>query len=120
MQYIYDSVSAVATQQVVEAQPSSQTEDIKDELGVIFEAHGKTIKDEANKVDKIKLLELSAEEVIKMGFFTILTSQKPIAAIPKLDLKIVNFLNELIFAAQRASKSINSVNTDIKFNNLLY
>ena len=66
-QYTHDSVSAVATQQAVEAWPSSQTEDIEDELGAFFEAHGETTKDEADEVDKIKLLELSAEEVIRIG-----------------------------------------------------
>ena len=62
---------AVATQQAVvltegikEAWPSSQIEDIEDELGAVFEAYGKTAKDKADKVDETKLPELLAEEVI--------------------------------------------------------
>jgi hypothetical protein len=41
--------------------------DIKDELGAVFKAHGETAEDKADKVDKTKLPELSAEEVIKIG-----------------------------------------------------
>ena len=52
---------------------SSQTKDIKDELGAVFKACGKTAKDKADKVDKTKLPELLAEEVIRMGLFTIPT-----------------------------------------------
>ena len=46
------------------------------------------------------------------------TLQKPIVAIPKLDLKVINLLDKLIFTTQRASKSISSVNVDVKSNNL--
>ena len=46
---------------------SSQIEDIKDELGAVFKARGETAKDEADKVDKTKLPELSAKEVIRIG-----------------------------------------------------
>jgi len=60
-------VLTVATQQAVEAWPSSQLEDIKDELEASFKACGKTTKNKTNKVDKTELLELSAEEVIKIG-----------------------------------------------------
>jgi len=42
-------------------------EDIKDEVGAIFKAHGKAAKDKVDKVDKTKLLELLAEEVIRIG-----------------------------------------------------
>jgi len=37
-QYTHDSLLVIATQQAVEVWPSSQTEDIKDELGAVFEA----------------------------------------------------------------------------------
>jgi len=40
---------------------------IKDKLGVVFEAYSKTAKDKADKVDKTKLLELLAKEVIRIG-----------------------------------------------------
>ena len=40
------------------------------------------------------------------------------AAIPELDLKVINFLNKLIFAAQYTSKPISGTNMDIKFDNL--
>ena len=42
-------------------------EDIEDELGAVFKAHGKTAEDEADKVDKTELPELSAEEVVRMS-----------------------------------------------------
>ena len=41
-----------------------------------------------------------------MGLPTVPTIQEPIAAVPKLDLKVINLLDNLIFAAQRASKPI--------------
>ena len=39
------------------------------------------------------------------------------AAIPKLDFKVINLLIKLIFAAQRTSKLISGVTADVKFNN---
>jgi hypothetical protein len=51
-------------------------EDIKDEVGAIFEAYGKTTKDKADKVDKVdeaELLELLAKEVARMGLPTVPT-----------------------------------------------
>ena len=105
-------------QQAMEAWLSSQTEDIKDELKASFKARGETAKDKANKVNKTKLLKLSAEEVIKMGLPAIPTLQKPMAAIPKLDFKVINLLNKLIFTTQHTSKPISGINIDIKSNNL--
>ena len=52
---------------IKEARLSSQIEDIEDELKAIFKAHGKTAEDEADKVNKTELPELSAKEVIRMG-----------------------------------------------------
>ena len=52
-----------------------------------------------------------------MGLPTIPSLQEPMAAVPKLDLKVINFLIELIFAAQYTSESIGRVTADIKFNN---
>jgi len=46
------------------------------------------------------------------------TLWEPIAAIPKLDLKVINLLIKLIFAAWRTSKPISSINADVKSNNL--
>jgi len=40
------------------------------------------------------------------------------AAVPKQDLKVINFLNELIFAARHASKPISGFNAGTKSNNL--
>ena len=51
---------------IKEAWLSSQIKDIEDESGAIFKAHGKTAEDEADEVNKTELLELSAEEVIRM------------------------------------------------------
>ena len=74
-------MAPVAVQQVVtlsedieEARPGSQMEDFKeDKFGTIFKAHGETTEDKADKVDETKLLELSAEEVAKMGLFAVFT-----------------------------------------------
>ena len=101
MQYIYNSLSQGATQQVVQL-----IEDIKDKLGAVFKAYSKTTKNKVDKVDKTKLPELLVKEVIK------------IAAVPKLDLEVINLLDKLIFAAQHISKPIGSINADIKSNNL--
>ena len=56
---------------IKEAWLSSQIEDIKDELGAVFKARGETANNKADKVDKTKLLELLAEEVIRMGLPTV-------------------------------------------------
>jgi len=77
-------------------------EDIEDKVGAIFKARGETAEDKADKVDKVdkaKLPELLAEEVTRMGLPTIPTTWEPMAAVPKLDLKVVNLPKELIFAA---------------------
>ena len=85
-QYTHDSLAAVvvqpiealaapvAVQQVVlsediaEAQLSSQMEDIKEEeLGTVFKARGETTEDKADKVGKAEFLELLAKEVARMG-----------------------------------------------------
>ena len=50
-------------------------------------------------MDEAKLLELSAKEVARMGLPTVPTIWEPIAAVPKLDLKVINLLDKLIFAA---------------------
>jgi len=57
-------------------------------------------------VDKAKLPELLAKEVARIGLPTVPTTWEPMAAVPKLDLKVVNLPKELIFAARRASKPI--------------
>ena len=101
----------------MEAWLSSQIENIKDELRAVFKPYSKAAKDKVDKVDKTKLLEILAKEVIRIGFPAVPTLQKPIAAIPKLDLKVINLLDKLIFAAWRTSKPISGVNADIKSNN---
>ena len=40
------------------------------------------------------------------------------AAVPKLDLKVINLPKELIFATRRTSKPISDFNADIKSINL--
>ena len=90
---------------------------MKDKVRAIFKAYSKTAEDKVDKVNKIKLLELSAEEIIKIGFFTVPTIQERMAAVPKLDFKVINLLNNLIFATQHTSKSINSFNISNKSNN---
>ena len=85
-------------QQAVEAWPSSQIEDIEDKLKAFFKARGETTKDKANEVNETKLPKLSAKEVIRMGLPTIPTLWEPIAAVSKLNFKVINFLNQLIFA----------------------
>ena len=109
--------AVVLIKDIKEAQLSSQIEDIKDELRAVFKAYSKTAKDKVNKVDKTELPELLVKEVIKMGLSAVPTLQEPIAAIFKLDFKIINLLNKLIFATQRAGEFINSFNINNKFNN---
>ena len=46
----------------------------EDEFRAVFEICSKTTKNKADKVDKTKLLKLSVEKVIRIGFFTIPTS----------------------------------------------
>ena len=58
---------------IKEAWLSSQREDIKDELGAVFEARGETAKDKADKVDETELLELLAKEVTRIGLPTVPT-----------------------------------------------
>ena len=70
----------------------------KDKLGAIFKARGKTVKDKADKVNKIKLLKLLVKEVIKMGLSIVPILWEPITAIFKLGLKVINLLDKLIFA----------------------
>ena len=55
------------TEGIKEAWPSSQIKDFKDELGAVFKAYSKTVEDKADKVDKTKLPELLAKEVIRIG-----------------------------------------------------
>ena len=114
-------MAPVAMQQAVlskdiKAWPSSQMEDIKDKLGAVFKAHGKTTKDKADKVDKTKLPELLAKEVARMDLPTVPTIWEPMPAVPKLDLEVINLLEELIFAARHASKPIGGYSTGIKSN----
>jgi len=48
--------------------------DIKeDELGAVFKARGETAKDKVDKVDKTKLPELLAKEVIRIGLSAVPT-----------------------------------------------
>ena len=103
----------VPTEDIKEAQPSSQIENIEDELRAIFKAHSEATKDKADEVNKTKLPELSAEVIIRIGLPTVSILQEPITTIPELDLEVINLLNKLIFAAQRAGEPISSINIDI-------
>jgi len=108
----------VLTEDIKEAGLSSQMEDIEDELGAVFKARGEAAEGEVDKVDKTKLLELLAEAIIRIGLPPVSTLWEPIAAIPKLDLEVVNLLDELIFATWRAGKPIGGFNVGVKSNNL--
>jgi len=88
-------------------------EDIEDKLGAVFEARGEAAEDKADKVDKTKLPELSAKAIIKIGLPAVPTLWEPITAVPKLDLKVINLPNKLIFATRRAGKPISGVNADV-------
>jgi len=48
-------------------------ENIKDEIQAVYKPYSKTAKDKIDKVDKTKLLELLAEEVIRIGLSTVPT-----------------------------------------------
>ena len=91
---------------------------MKDKVRAIFKAYSKTAEDKVDKVNKIKLLELSAEEIIKIGFFTIPILWSSIAAVFKLDFKVINLLNNLIFTTQYTGKPISGFNIGVIFNNL--
>ena len=85
-------------------------EDIKDEVKTVFKARGETAEDKADKVlevDKTELPKLSAEEVARMGLPAVPTIWEPMAAVFKLDFKVVNLLNELIFVIWYTGKPIN-------------
>ena len=69
-------------------------------------------------MNKIKLLKLSAKEVARMGLPTIFTIWEPMDAVPKLDFKVINLLDNLIFAAWRISKPIGGFNAGDKSNSL--
>jgi len=71
-----------------------------------------------DEVDETKLLELLAKEVARIGLPTVPTIWEPIAAVPKLDLKVVNLPKELIFAARRAGEPISGFNAGVKSINL--
>ena len=49
-------------------------EDIKDKVRAIFKAHSKAAEDKVDKVNKAKLPELSAEEIVRMGLPTVPTT----------------------------------------------
>jgi phage host-nuclease inhibitor protein Gam len=67
-------VAPVATQQAVTQQVVVLIKDIReDELEAVFKAYSETAKDKADKVDKTKLLELLAGEVIRIGLPTVPT-----------------------------------------------
>ena len=70
---LVQQVAALSRDIQEEAQPSTQVEDIKDEVGAIFKARGKTAEDKADKVDKTELLELLAKEVIRLDLPTVPT-----------------------------------------------
>ena len=59
--------AVVPIEGIKEAWPSNQIEDIKDESEAIFKARGKTTEDKADEVNKTKLLELLAEEIIRIN-----------------------------------------------------
>ena len=53
-----------------------------------------------------------------MGLPTVPTIWEPMAAVPKLDLKVVNLPKELIFAAWRAGKPIGGFGAGVESINL--
>jgi hypothetical protein len=53
-----------------------------------------------------------------MGLPAVPTLWEPIAAVPKLDIKVINLPDKLIFAAWRAGEPIGGINADVKSNNL--
>ena len=63
----------VLTEDIKEARPSSQMEDIEDELGAVFKARGEAAEDKVDEVDKTKLLKLLAEAIIRIGLSAVPT-----------------------------------------------
>jgi len=93
-------------------------EDIEDELEAVFKARGKAAEDKVDEVDETKLPELLAEAIIRMGLPPVPTLWEPMAAVPKLDLEVVNLPDKLIFATWRAGEPISGFNVGVESNNL--
>ena len=90
------------------------SEDIKeDKFGAVFKARGETAEDEADEVDKTELPELSAKEVARIGLPTVPTTWEPMAAVPELDLEVIDLSDDLIFAARRAGEPIGGFDADV-------
>ena len=89
-------------------------EDIKDKVRAIFKALSKTAEDKADKINKTELPELSAEEVVRMDLPTVPTTWEPMAAVPELDLEVINLPDELIFAAWRTGEPISGFSAGVK------
>ena len=53
-----------------------------------------------------------------MGLPAVPTLWEPIAAVPKLDLEVINLPVELIFAARCAGEPIGGVNADVESDDL--
>ena len=53
-----------------------------------------------------------------MGLPAVPTSWEPMAAVPELDLEVINLPDELIFAARRAGEPIGGVNADVESDDL--
>ena len=98
----------VLSEDIVEARLSSQMEDIKEEeLEAVLKARGETAEDKVDEVNETELLKLLAEEVVRIGLPAVPTIWEPMAAVFKLDFKVVNLLNELIFVIWYTGKPIN-------------
>src|SRR6202044_1431173 len=54
---LIQQVAALSKDIQEEVRPSTQVEDIEDEVGAIFKARGKTAEDKADKVDKVDKAE---------------------------------------------------------------
>ena len=53
-----------------------------------------------------------------MGLPAVPTSWEPMAAVPELDLEVINLPDELIFAPWRAGEPIGGINADVKSDDL--
>ena len=73
-----------------------------------------TADDEADEMDETELPELLAEEVARMDLPAVPTTWEPMAAVPELDLEVINLPEDLIFTSRRAGEPIGGFSADVE------
>ena len=73
-QYTHDSLAAEVVQPPGASVVTLSKDIEENKFGAVFKARGETAEDEADEVDKTKLLELSAKEVVRIGLSAVPTT----------------------------------------------